>query len=421
MKVKRHVKKILGRTVFDSRGTPTTEVEIESTMGRVVSSCPSGASTGSQEALELRDSDESVCRGKGVFQALKSIEAIANGLIGTKLDITEQSKIDEFMCDLDGTENKSKLGANAILPMSVSFVRLGALGKNVPVWKYINQLRGGSGEVSLPKIFFNVINGGAHASNTLFVQEVMVSFKGATPFEVLCNASAYISYLKDEVKKKYKVTSVGDEGGFAPPVETLEEALDLVQSASSASGIGVEIAIDAAATEFYHNERYNVEWKNPKKEKNPLTSDELIEYYKTIIEKYKISLLEDPFAEKDYAAWAKFLPEASSKNMFVVGDDLIVTNPKLIKEAGEKKWCSAALIKMNQIGTVTETLAAVKEARDQGMKIMVSHRSGETEDVFLSHLAVGLEADYLKAGSLCRSERVCKYNELIRIFDHREE
>lgn len=419
MKINKYVTKILGRTVFDSRGCPTTEVEVESVGGRVVSSCPSGASTGSQEALEIRDGDAGMCGGKGVFKALKSVEQLAGALLGTELELEDQEKIDQLMIELDGTENKSRLGANALLPLSMSFVRLAAQAQRLPVWQYISRLRGGSERAAIPKLFFNVINGGAHADNGLFVQEVMVSFAGQTPFEVLAQASGFIAALKAEVKQAYRMTGIGDEGGFAPPVESLEEALELVQRAAQASGTGVEIALDAAASEFYQNGKYDVEWKKSEKKNDAaLSGAALGEYYLEVAKKYGVSMIEDPFAEKDYGAWAAFLPEATAQQVQVVGDDLIVTNRRLIAEAGAQRWCNVALIKMNQIGTISETLAAVQEARKQGMKVMVSHRSGETEDVFLSHLAVGLEADYLKAGSLCRSERVCKYNELIRIFDH---
>ncbi|KAH9386246.1 enolase [Nematocida major] len=467
MKVKECIQKIIGRSIFDSRGIPTVEVDLNTVIGRVRASCPSGASTGSQEALEIRDAEKSVCMGKGVQKALMGVEEIATSLITKSFKITCQEEIDKHMNELDGTPNKSRLGANAILPMSICFVRLGARYLRIEDWMYIRMLmnnqpseskkeapenevlhlptggvlvnnmqadsRLGSVESALagpgstekerlrkklkastPQIFFNVINGGAHSDNGLFVQEVMVSFEGSTPYTMLSSASEFIAALKSIVKQKYKLTGVGDEGGFAPPINSLEEALDLIQSASQESGVTPQIALDVAASEFYKNNMYNVGWKTTEK---LIGADELAEYYEKIIKKYKVCMIEDPFDEKDYAGWAAFMKRADSLGVRVVGDDLIVTNPELIRQAGEKKLCNVALIKMNQIGTITETISAVKEARQQGMKVMASHRSGETEDAFLAHLSVGIDADYLKAGSLCRSERVCKYNELIRIFE----
>ncbi|KAI5181763.1 enolase [Nematocida sp. AWRm80] len=476
-----YISRIVGRSIFDSRGNPTTEVEMKidnTNTCYITSSCPSGASTGSQEALELRDG-EGVCRGKGVLKALKGIDKIATELLKTDIAITNQKKIDEFMIKLDGTKNKSNLGANAILPLSVGFVKAAAKYKSLCTWQYITNLYNEEDKDSqeqkkninelplqeedkkdkqeedkqeeekkvdqkekdkqeekivpkIPKIFFNVINGGAHSDNGLFVQEIMVAFPSESIYDQLCKASTFISFLKERVKEKYQNTGVGDEGGFAPSLNTLEEALDLILETAEISKINPEIALDAAATEFYKEGKYNTSWKHQKaqgekedtnssslkshKESTDLlTSDELIEYYLKIIEKYKIVMIEDPFDEKDYSAWKKFMPRALALGVHVVGDDLIVTNPELIKEAGKEKWCNVALIKMNQIGTITETIEAVKEARRHGMRIMVSHRSGETEDTFLAHLAVGLSSDYLKAGSLCRTERVCKYNELLRI------
>ncbi|KAI5191903.1 enolase [Nematocida minor] len=508
MKIKECIQKIVGRSIFDSRGVPTVEIDMQTVLGKVRASCPSGASTGSQEALEIRDGDMSVCMGKGVQKALIAVEEIASLLITKETRIIDQKKIDGLMVELDGTENKSRLGANSILPISVCFARLGALYMGMEDWMYLRMLinddkapidmqsassatstqteevkrlpQGGvvisntntnnasysskdqvarkemakkiaeeydskyvkkeevekrrqeestrnkktkkeefgkdakKTKISFPKIFFNVINGGAHADNGLFAQEIMVSFEGSTPYKVLTLASEFIHTLKIIVKKEYKLTGVGDEGGFAPPVSSLEEALDLIQAASKKCGIKPVIALDVAASEFYQDGKYNVGWKTKSK---LLTSEEMVAYYLKIIDTYKISMIEDPFDEKDYAGWKQFMKAAAKKSVQVVGDDLIVTNKKLIKKAGEEKLCNVALIKMNQIGTVSETIEAVKEARKQGMKVMASHRSGETEDTFLAHLSVGLAVDYLKAGSLCRTERVCKYNELVRIFE----
>ncbi|EHY66390.1 hypothetical protein NERG_00030 [Nematocida ausubeli] len=490
MKIKEHVRKVIGRSIFDSRGIPTVEVDIEASFATARASCPSGASTGSQEALELRDGNNSKCMGKSVQKALIGVEELATSLISTPLEITDQAAIDKHMVSLDGTKNKSRVGANSILPISICFSRLGARCMKVQDWEYIqmlvnndkmypcgmcssapapaapsdksqdlpdgsvvvensnaeksveksaekeveqsaanesvpcknvkspegcrNSVQKKNAGLTIPKIFFNIINGGRHSDNGLFVQEIMVSFEGNAPYTVLSCASEFIWALKAIVKKRYKLTGVGDEGGFAPPINSLEEGLDLIQEASAASGIKPVIALDVAASEFYQNGKYNIGWKTKDKF---LTQAEMIEYYIKIIKKYKVVMIEDPFDEKDYEGWAKFMEEAAKLNVQIVGDDLIVTNPELIKKAGEKKLCNVALIKMNQIGTITETIQAVKEARHQGMKIMASHRSGETEDIFLSHLSVGLSADYLKAGSLCRSERVSKYNELVRIFE----
>jgi len=414
MKIRECVNKILGREIFDSRGVPTVEVEIYMKEIVVRSSCPSGASTGSQEALELRDGGE-VCKGKGVAKALKSVNEIVSFLFSSDIDLRNQREIDEALCKIDGTENKSRLGANAILPISVGFALLGGAVAKVPPWLYVSRLTGEEIAAKIPKLFFNVINGGAHSGNGLFVQEVMVSFEGEQVVEILRKASTFILSLKEIVREKYGNVGVGDEGGFAPPVKSLEEALELIKEGEKRSGLAPKIALDAAASEFYMGDgKYNVGWKSSEE---VVSREELSAYYKKVSGKYGISIIEDPFAEKDYEGWSAFMKEAESAGMEVVGDDLIVTNKKLIREAGQKRWCNVALIKMNQIGTVTETLDAVKEARAQGMKIMASHRSGETEDTFLAHLAVGIGADYLKAGSLCRSERVCKYNELIRIFD----
>lgn len=460
MRLKECIKKIIGRSIFDSRGVPTVEVDIKTVIGKVRASCPSGASTGSQEALELRDGEMSVCSGKGVQKALMGVEELATSLISTSFKVVEQEKIDRHMIELDATPNKSRLGANAILPISVCFVRLGAKYLKMEEWAYLKMLaetekteplsdaarkekvlhlpHGGvlvkntntnpnlldnsevkdkvknTEKATIPKIFFNVLNGGAHSDNGVFVQEVMVSFEGNSPYKVLTLASEFIAALKAIVKKEYKLTGVGDEGGFAPPINSLEEALELIQKTAKKTGITPTIALDVAASEFYHKNKYNVGWKTKEKY---VTTEELIEYYVKIINKYKISMIEDPFDQKDYAGWREFMKRAESLGVQVVGDDLIVTNRELIRKAGAEKLCNVALIKMNQIGTITETIDAVKEARKYGMKIMASHRSGETEDVFLAHLSVGLSADYLKAGSLCRSERVAKYNELVRIFE----
>lgn len=414
MKISECVTKSRGRVVFDSRGLPTTEVELGTDRVLVIASCPSGASTGSQEALELRDGDPAVCRGKGVSNALASIRNILEEILGSNLSVDDQEGIDSLLCSLDGTHNKSKLGANAILPVSLAFCRLSAALARRQLWRRIGDMYGVK-DAKMPRIFFNVINGGAHADTGLFAQEIMVSFNGRTPLEVLYSASLFRMHLKDIVKKKYGATGVGDEGGFAPPIRSLEEALDLIEEAEKAAGTELEIALDIAASEFYTGQGYNLGWKKNSEEIS--SAEELSRYYKSILQRYKISLLEDPFAEKDYTAWQNFYPLAQECKVKVVGDDLLVTNPKLIREAAEKKYCHTALIKMNQIGTLSETLQAVREARNNGMDVMVSHRSGETEDVFLSHLAVGVSAEYVKSGSLCRSERVAKYNELIRIFE----
>ncbi|KAI5187007.1 enolase [Nematocida homosporus] len=410
-KVSECIRSIQGRTVFDSRGNPTTEVEMDTDLGNVRDSCPSGASTGSQEALELRDGS-GPCGGKGVCRAVQGIEKLATLVLLQDFLITDQGGIDEFMCQTDGTPNKANLGANAILPLSMAFARLGAMKKEAALWQYLNELYGGSGEKKAPKLYFNVINGGAHADNGLCIQEVMVSFGGESVYEVLCNASSFIGVLKKQVCKKYGGSGVGDEGGFAPAIDTLEEALELIRETEKISKITTEIAIDAAASEFYRAGKYQV-----KQGEKPLSSTELGAYYLEIAQKYKVAMLEDPFAEKDFAGWKAFLPLAQKAGIRVVGDDLLVTSAKLIHWAGQEKLCDVALIKMNQVGTITETIRAVQEARKQGMRIMASHRSGETEDTFLAHLAVGLEADFLKSGSLCRTERICKYNELLRLFE----
>jgi enolase len=407
------IEEIVGRSIFDSRGNPTTEVDIR--MGGEVyrASCPSGASTGSQEALELRDGNKDVCGGKGVDRAVAGIGEISREIkrIG-ELSIEEQRKIDEFLCQLDGTENKGRLGANAILPVSMAMCRAAAGLRRERLCEYIRLLCGGK-EIRAPKLFFNVINGGSHAGNSLFLQEVMVSFGGGLR-QSLDASCVFHAALKKTVGEKYGSTGIGDEGGFAPQVGSLEEALDLIVEAGSLSKCAPEIALDVAATEFFDG-RYNLGWKCGGERYK--SGEEMIEYYREIIRRYpSIKSIEDPFAEKDYRSWAAFFPVAQELGVRVVGDDLTVTNKTLIQKAGEEKLCDVALIKMNQVGSISETIDAVAEARKQGMKVMASHRSGETEDVFLSHLAAGIAADFMKSGALCRSERVSKYNELLRIF-----
>lgn len=419
MRIGDTVQGLQGRSIFDSRGNPTTEADLLCNGKVFRASCPSGASTGSQEALELRDGDPGICSGKGVSKALGGIRQIAESLgkIADR-DVTDQREIDAFLCALDGTPNKRSLGANAILPVSIAFCRAGASALGMEPWEFVGKLHAPSassrGEPRSPKLFFNVINGGSHSSSGLFVQEIMVSFPDRRPRDVLNKSSAFYAGLKELVGEKYLSTGIGDEGGFAPDVKSLEEALDLILEAGLRTGLEPEIALDVAATEFFTERGYDVGWKQG--EPSLKSAEELIGYYEKVMRKYpQITMLEDPFAEKDYAAWKSFLPAAQRKGVKVVGDDLLVTDRRLVEEAGTNRWCDVALIKMNQVGTISETIDAVQEARRQGMLVMASHRSGETEDAFLSHLAVGIGADFMKAGALCRSERVAKYNEILRI------
>lgn len=410
------------REILDSRGNPTIEVDITTAKGLFRSGVPSGASTGIYEACELRDGDKKRYGGKGVLKAVNNVNTvIAPKLIG--MDVTKQTEIDHMMIQLDGTDNKTKLGANAILGCSMSVCRAAAAFKGVPLYHYIAELAGNT-KLALPLPCFNVINGGAHAGNRLAMQEFMICPTGATNFhEAMRMAAETYAQLKVVCKKRFGIdsTNVGDEGGFAPPVMDNKTGLELIQEAVAAAGyVGkIEIAMDVAASEFYDDKekKYNLGKKVPETERAPelvKTSDEMIKMYEEWVGKYPIWSIEDPFDQDDWAAYQKFESQIGSK-IQIVGDDLLVTNTKRIKEAISKHACNGLLLKVNQIGSVTEAIDSCKLARSQGWGVMVSHRSGETEDCFIADLVVGLGCGQIKTGAPCRSERLAKYNQLMRI------
>nr|BAN40786.1 enolase, putative [Entamoeba invadens] len=407
------------REIFDSRGNPTIEVEITTDNGLFRSAVPSGASTGVHEAVELRDGDKARFGGKGVLKAVENVnKVLAPALIGK--NVLNQTELDEMMIKLDGTENKGKLGANAILGCSMRICRAAASFKKLPLYKYLNELTNHK-EMSMPVPCFNVINGGAHAGNALAMQEFMICPTGATNFhEAMRMAAETYQCLKVVIKAKYgqDATNVGDEGGFAPNVSGAREALDLLTEAIAKAGYTgkIEIAMDCAASEFYKDGKYDLGKKIPAEKKDASLVkdvDSLIAEYVDYGAKYPLASIEDPFDEDDWAAWNKFTTEHGKFQ--IVGDDLLVTNPKRVQMAIEKKACNSVLIKVNQIGTLTETFKTIAMAQERGWGVMVSHRSGETEDTFIADLVVGLNCKQIKTGAPCRSERLCKYNQLMRI------
>lgn len=412
------IQKIHARAIFDSRGNPTVEVDLTTSKGLFRAAVPSGASTGIHEALELRDNIKAEYMGKGVNQAVKNVnEIIAPALIKENINVTEQRKIDEFMLKLDGTANKSKLGANAILGVSMAACKAGAAEKNIPLYKHIAQLAGHK-EIIMPVPAFNVINGGSHAGNKLAMQEFMLLPTGASNFrEAMKMGSEVYHNLKNVIKAKYGLDAcnVGDEGGFAPNIQDNMEGLELLKTAIEKAGYTGKVVIgtDVAASEFYENGKYNLDFKS--KEPNPasiITSDQLASIYKEMIAKYPLISIEDAFEQDDWDAWTKLHKEI---NIQLVGDDLTVTNTTRIKTAIEKNACNCLLLKVNQIGSVTESIDSCNLAQSSGWGVMVSHRSGETEDSFIADLVVGLGTGQIKTGAPCRSERLAKYNQLLRI------
>lgn len=410
--------KIHARQIFDSRGNPTVEVDVTTNKGLFRAAVPSGASTGVHEALELRDKDPKKFLGKGVLQAIKNInDIIAPAIITKNLDETNQSEVDRLMLELDGTENKSKLGANAILGVSLAICKAGAAAKGVPLYRHIADLAGNS-QVILPCPAFNVINGGSHAGNALAMQEFMLMPTGASSFsEAMRIGAECYQTLKKVIKSKYgqDATNVGDEGGFAPNIQDNREAMELLKVAVEQAGYTgkVKFAMDVAASEFYQNGKYNLDFKS----KNPdaskiLTGAQLSDLYKNFIAEYPVVSIEDAFDQDDWSAWSAFM---SGISIQLVGDDLTVTNPKRIKTAVESKACNCLLLKVNQIGSVTEAIEACKLSQSSGWGVMVSHRSGETEDTTIADLVVGLCTGQIKTGAPCRSERLAKYNQLLRI------
>jgi enolase len=397
------IRQIKAREILDSRGNPTIEVDLKTSFGLVRASVPSGASTGIHEALELRDGGKRYL-GKGVLNAVRNInKKIAPKILG--MDCTKQEAIDRKLIKLDGTKNKSNLGANAILAVSMAVCRAGALCSKMPLYKYIAKLAKNK-RLVMPVPFFNVINGGRHADNKLAFQEFMIAPKAKKFSEALRIGSETYHQLKKIVKNKFHATGVGDEGGFAPPIASPEQALDLIKNAISNAGYKskINIAIDSAASEFHRHGFYHI----PKK----MRRAELVHYYLRLIGKYPIISLEDPFAEDDFGPWALL---AKKTKIQIVGDDLTVTNPERIKKAAGLKACNCLLLKINQIGTITEALEAAELAGKNKWNIMVSHRSGETCDSFIADLAVGLGCGQIKAGAPCRGERLAKYNRLLSI------
>ena len=409
------IKKVKAREVLDSRGNPTVEVDIITEDGLFRSIVPSGASTGVHEALELRDGDKSRYDGKGVLKAVDNVNTkISKIVIG--MDPVQQEEIDKVMIKADGTENKSSFGANAILAVSMAVCKAGAAAKNVPLYKHIADLAGVDKFV-LPVPSFNVINGGKHAGNKLAMQEFMLLPVGAKTFrEAMRMGAETYHMLKKVIKEKYgqDAVNVGDEGGFAPNIQDNKEGLELLKEAISKAGYTgkVRIGMDVAASEFYKDGEYDLNFKGSSPELK--TGDEMIEIYKSFVDQYNLISIEDPFDQDDWETYPK-LTALVGKTTQIVGDDLLVTNPKRIKKAIENRSCNALLLKVNQIGTVTESIQACKEAQEAGWGVMVSHRSGETEDTFIADLVVGLKAGQIKTGAPCRSERLAKYNQLMRI------
>jgi len=411
------IRKICARQIYDSRGNPTIEVDLTTEKGIFRAAVPSGASTGIHEALELRDKGAN-WHGKGVTTAVNNVNnIIAPELIKECLDPVEQNKIDDLMLKLDGTDNKNKLGANAILGVSMAVCKAGAAHKGVPLYRHIADLAGVK-DVIMPVPALNVINGGSHAGNKLAMQEFMVLPTGAETFsEAMRMGSELYHHLKSIIKKKYgqDATAVGDEGGFAPNFQDNKEALDLLIDAIKKAGYEgkVVIGMDVAASEFYKNSKYDLDFKNDaSKEEDWISSDKLGEMYKGFIKDYPVLSIEDPFDQDDWDGWTKLTGETDIQ---IVGDDLTVTNPKRIQTAVDKKACNCLLLKVNQIGSVTESIAAHNLAKANGWGTMVSHRSGETEDCFIADLVVGLATGQIKTGAPCRSERLAKYNQMLRI------
>ena len=407
---------VYAREVLDSRGNPTVEVEVSTisgAKGRAI--VPSGASTGEKEAVELRDGDKARYLGKGVLKAVENVnKTIKNKLVG--IDVTDQVAIDRMMIALDGTANKSKLGANAILGVSLACAHAAANYYDMPLYRYL----GGFNAKVLPTPMMNIMNGGAHANFSTDIQEFMIMPVGAKSFKEALRMGAEIYHnLKSVLKDKGLAITVGDEGGFAPKLENNEEALKCIMEAITRAGYvpgeDVKLALDVAASELYEESTntYKIDGKH-------LLPSELVEYYDYLVKKYPIISIEDGLDEFDWDGW-KLITELLGDRVQLVGDDLFVTNPAIVKEGIEKGVANSVLIKLNQIGTLTETFDAMELAKKSGYTPVVSHRSGETEDVTISHVVVGFNAGQIKTGSLARTDRIAKYNELLRIEDELEE
>ena len=405
------IKNVIGRQILDSRGNPTVEVDVildSGVLGRAA--VPSGASTGEREALELRDGGNEYM-GKAVTKAVANVNGPLRDLV-IGMDAENQKELDYAMINADGTENKSTYGANAILGISMAALKASAIEKGLPLYKYI-----GEGTI-LPKPMMNILNGGAHADNKLDFQEFMIIPERDTIKERIRVGSEVFHNLKAVLKEKGLFTGVGDEGGFAPDLESNTEGFELIIEAIKRAGYvpgkDVNLAIDVAASEFYKDGKYNLVGEN-----RSLTTDELIEFYEELVNKYPIISIEDPVDENDWEGFAKITEKLGSR-IQLVGDDLFVTNKKCLQMGIDKHAGNAILLKVNQIGTITETLETIELARNNGYKTIISHRSGETEDTTIADLAVGLNLGQIKTGSMSRTDRICKYNQLIRIEEELE-
>ena len=408
--MKTNIKNIIAREILDSRGNPTVEVDVfleDGLYGRAA--VPSGASTGEFEAVELRDNDKNRYNGKGVLKAVSNVnEEISKELIGT--DINDQSKIDKTMINLDGTENKSRLGANAILGVSLAAVRAASNANNIPLYKHLGDRK----NLKMPMPMMNILNGGSHANNTIDIQEFMIFPFGASTFSNALQIGTEIFHkLKYELDQKGLNTAVGDEGGFAPNLNSNEEAIEIIlksiEKAGYKPGEEVFIALDVAASEIFDNGKYNLESEN-----KAFSSSEMIDYLGSLAKKYPIISIEDGLDENDWKGWSN-LNESLGKTVQIVGDDLTVTNIERLQKAIDHRSMNSILIKLNQIGTVSETIKAVELAKKVNYGAVISHRSGETEDTFIADFSVAMGMGQIKTGSISRSDRVARYNQLLRI------
>ncbi len=407
------IKDIKAREVLDSRGNPTVEVDVileNGILGRAI--VPSGASTGSREALELRDNDSKRYMGKGVLKAVNNVNTVIREKL-ISMDASNQTLIDKTLIELDGTENKSNLGANATLGVSMAVLKASSIASGKPLYRYIGE------GTTLPRPMMNILNGGAHADNNLDFQEFMIIPNAYTFKERLRIGSEVFHNLKSVLKEKGYNTNVGDEGGFAPNLSSNKEALDVIveaiKRANYTPGVDVNIGLDVAASEFYEDGIYNLKGENRK-----LTVDELINFYKELCDNYPIISIEDPVDENDWEGFTKITKELGDR-IQLVGDDLFVTNKKYLQYAIDHHAGNAILLKVNQIGTITETLETIELAKKNNYKTIISHRSGETEDTIIADLAVGLDLGQIKTGSLSRTDRICKYNQLLRIEEELEQ
>lgn len=400
------IKNVIGREILDSRGNPTVEVDVILENGMMArAAVPSGASTGEREALELRDGDKSRFMGKGVLRAVENVNTVIRDRV-VGMEVEDQRAIDNAMIELDGTETKSKLGANAILGVSMACLKAAAMNAGKPLYAYV-----GNG-ITLPVPMMNIINGGAHADNSLDFQEYMIIPQADTIHERVRIGSEVFHNLKNVLKEHGYATGVGDEGGFAPDLKSNKEGFALIMEAINRAGYtdkDVKLGIDVAASEFYKDGKYVLAGEGVS-----LTTDELIEYYKDLISKYPIITIEDPVDENDWEGFTKVTQEIGDK-VQLVGDDLFVTNKKYLQKGIDNHAGNAILIKVNQIGTISETIDTINLAKENGYNTVISHRSGETEDTTIADLAVGLDLGQIKTGSMSRTDRMCKYNQLLRI------